>query len=60
MAQAAEAVKTLKHYVGGAWVDSTGDSVRSIVSPVTGETLAEVPDASADDIDRVCSALASG
>jgi acyl-CoA reductase-like NAD-dependent aldehyde dehydrogenase len=49
-------VRTLQNFVGGAWVDSTGDSIRPIVSPVTGETLAEVPDASAEDIDRAVAA----
>jgi succinate-semialdehyde dehydrogenase/glutarate-semialdehyde dehydrogenase len=42
--------RTLQSFVGGRWVDSTGDAVREIVSPVTGETLALVPDASADDV----------
>ena len=37
----------LQSFVGGDWVDSTGEHVREIVSPVTGETLAAVPDASA-------------
>src|SRR5205823_6166426 len=45
-----------QNFVGGEWVDSTGDSVRPIVSPVTGETLAEVPDASAADVDRAVAA----
>ena len=49
-------VRTLQNFVGGEWVDSTGDSVRPIVSPVTGETLAEVPDASAADVDRAVAA----
>src|SRR5437763_9416611 len=49
-------VRTMQNFVGGAWVDSTSDSVRSIVSPVTGETLAEVPDASVDDVDRAVAA----
>src|SRR5438309_8162314 len=49
-------VRTLRNFVGGAWVDSTSDNVRPIVSPVTGETLAEVPDASAEDIDRAVAA----
>src|SRR5438132_8709963 len=49
-------VRTLQNFVGGAWVDSTSDNVRPIVSPVTGETLAEVPDASAEDIDRAVAA----
>jgi acyl-CoA reductase-like NAD-dependent aldehyde dehydrogenase len=45
-------VRTLQNFVGGEWVASTGESVRQIISPVTGETLAEAPSASAEDIDR--------
>src|SRR5918998_3354531 len=43
-------VRTLQNFIGGDWAESTGTNVRQIVSPVTGETLAEVPDASADDV----------
>ena len=46
----ATTVRTLKNFIGGAWAESTGDNVRQIVSPVTGETLAEVPDAGPEDI----------
>src|SRR2546423_8609767 len=49
-------VRTLQNFVAGGWVDSTGDSVRPIVSPVTGETLAEVPDAARGDVDRAVAA----
>jgi succinate-semialdehyde dehydrogenase/glutarate-semialdehyde dehydrogenase len=49
-------VRTLENFVGGEWVSSTGESVRQIVSPVTGETLAEAPNASADDVDRAVAA----
>ena len=49
-------VRTLQNFVRGEWIDSTGDNVRQIVSPVTGETLAEVPDASAQDVDRAARA----
>jgi acyl-CoA reductase-like NAD-dependent aldehyde dehydrogenase len=49
-------VRTLQNFVGGEWVDSTGETFRPIVSPVTGETLAEVPDASPEDIDRAVAA----
>ena len=45
-------VRTLQNFIGGDWVESTGTNVGRIVSPVTGETLAEVPDASAEDVDR--------
>ena len=43
-------VRTLENFIGGEWVASTGDSARAVVSPVTGETLAEAPDASTDDV----------
>jgi len=49
-------VRTLQNFVGGEWVASTGDSVHEIVSPVTGETIAEVPDASVEDVDRAVAA----
>ena len=52
----ATTVRTLQNFVGGDWVESTGANVRQIVSPVTGETLAEVPDASAEDVDRAARA----
>ena len=46
----ATTVRTLQNFIGGAWAESTGENVRQIVSPVTGETLAEVPDAAQEDI----------
>src|SRR3954451_24972199 len=49
-------VRTLENFVGGEWIDSTGENMRAIVSPVTGETLAEVPDASVEDINRAVAA----
>lgn len=52
----ATTVRTLRNFVGGAWVDSTGDSVREIVSPVTGEKLADAPSASREDVDRAVAA----
>src|SRR5207302_2771824 len=52
----AATVRVLRNFVGADWAESTGESVREIVSPVTGETLAEVPDASADDVDRAVAA----
>jgi acyl-CoA reductase-like NAD-dependent aldehyde dehydrogenase len=52
----ATTVRTLQNFVGGDWVEATGDSARSIVSPVTGETLAEVPTASDEDVARAARA----
>jgi succinate-semialdehyde dehydrogenase/glutarate-semialdehyde dehydrogenase len=49
-------VRALQNFVGGDWVAATSDSVREIVSPVTGETIAEAPNASSDDIDRAVAA----
>ena len=49
-------VRKLDNFVGGDWVETTGEKVRAIVSPVTGKTLAEVADASAEDIDRAVAA----
>jgi acyl-CoA reductase-like NAD-dependent aldehyde dehydrogenase len=49
-------VRTLQNFIGGDWVESTGANVRQIVSPVTGETLAEVPDASPEDVARAARA----
>ena len=42
----ATAVKTLQNFVAGDWVEATGDDAREIVSPVTGEKLADAPNAS--------------
>lgn len=41
----ATTVKTLRNFIGGDWVEGTGDEAREIVSPVTGERLAEAPNA---------------
>src|SRR3954449_11019979 len=49
-------VRTLENFVGGEWIASTSDSARPIVSPVTGETLAEAPNASPEDVDRAVAA----
>jgi succinate-semialdehyde dehydrogenase/glutarate-semialdehyde dehydrogenase len=48
----ATTVRTLRNFIGGDWVESTGERVREIVSPVTGELVAEAPDASPEDVER--------
>jgi acyl-CoA reductase-like NAD-dependent aldehyde dehydrogenase len=50
------AVRTLDNFIGGSWVPASGDRVREIVSPVTGETIAEALDASSADVDRAVEA----
>jgi len=49
-------VRTLENFIGGAWIEATGEHVRDVVSPVTGETIAEAPDASSADVDRAVAA----
>src|ERR671924_478548 len=49
-------VRTLQNFIGGEWVAATAETAREIVSPVTGETLAEAPNASAEDVDRAVAA----
>jgi succinate-semialdehyde dehydrogenase/glutarate-semialdehyde dehydrogenase len=45
-------VRTLENFIGGEWAPATSDSSRTIVSPVSGEAIAEAPDASAQDVER--------
>jgi acyl-CoA reductase-like NAD-dependent aldehyde dehydrogenase len=42
----------LQNFIGGDWAEATGDDAREIVSPVTGEKLADAPNASEEDIRR--------
>jgi acyl-CoA reductase-like NAD-dependent aldehyde dehydrogenase len=48
----ATTVRTLQNFIGGEWVDPTGDETREIVSPATGEKLAEASSARRDDVRR--------
>jgi acyl-CoA reductase-like NAD-dependent aldehyde dehydrogenase len=52
----ATTVRTLQNFIAGEWADSTGEHVREIVSPVTGEKLADAPDASPEDVARAARA----
>jgi acyl-CoA reductase-like NAD-dependent aldehyde dehydrogenase len=52
----ATVTRTLQNFIGGEWVDSTGESSREIVSPVTGETIADAPNASDEDVARAARA----
>jgi acyl-CoA reductase-like NAD-dependent aldehyde dehydrogenase len=46
----ATVVKTLQNFIGGEWMEARSDASREIVSPVTGEKLADVPDAGPEDV----------
>ena len=52
----ATTVRTLQNFVGGDWVDAGGDEAREIVSPVTGEKLADAPNANDEDVARAARA----
>jgi 1-pyrroline dehydrogenase len=43
-------------FVGGEFVDSSTGETQAITSPATGETIAEVPKASAEDVNRAVAA----
>jgi malonate-semialdehyde dehydrogenase (acetylating)/methylmalonate-semialdehyde dehydrogenase len=46
-------VKTLKFYVNGKWEDAAGAGVHPVTNPATGEVIAQVPYATAVQVDRV-------
>ena len=52
----ATTVRTLQNFIGGDWAEATGEDSREIVSPVSGEKLADVPNASEEDIARAARA----
>ncbi len=47
-------------YIGGNWRHGEGRETHSVVNPATGETLAELPLASAADLDEALAATARG
>ncbi|HYM10847.1 MAG TPA: CoA-acylating methylmalonate-semialdehyde dehydrogenase [Bryobacterales bacterium] len=52
----ATAVRTLSFYVNGRWEEAPGRSLHPITNPATGEVIARVPYATAEDIDRAARA----
>ncbi|MDQ2983561.1 MAG: gamma-aminobutyraldehyde dehydrogenase [Actinomycetota bacterium] len=49
-------VSSYKNLVGGEWVDSSGGETMEVLNPSTGEAIAEVPRATAEDVDRAVQA----
>ncbi|HYZ11988.1 MAG TPA: gamma-aminobutyraldehyde dehydrogenase [Actinomycetota bacterium] len=45
-------VKSCKMFIGGEWVDASDGKTRKIESPATGDVIAEVPEATAEDVDK--------
>ena len=53
---ATAATETSKNYIGGEWVDATGDETFDTTNPATGETIGTFPRSSVDDVDRAVEA----
>src|SRR5881398_659777 len=49
-------VSSYKHLVGGEWVDSASGETMEVLNPATGETIAEVPRGTADDVGKAVEA----
>jgi malonate-semialdehyde dehydrogenase (acetylating)/methylmalonate-semialdehyde dehydrogenase len=50
------AVRKLKFFVNGSWEERGGSSLHPITNPATGDVIAQVPYATADDVDRTAQA----
>jgi 1-pyrroline dehydrogenase len=46
----------LHNFVGGTWVDAASGETMEVINPATGETIAEVPRSSAEDVDGAVAA----
>ena len=56
MTATATEVRTLKFFVDGQWQEAPGRTLNPITNPATGEVIARVPYATAEDIDRAARA----
>src|SRR5512133_3692991 len=45
-----------QNLVGGEWVDASGGETMEVLNPATGDVIAEVPSATAEDVDRAVQA----
>ncbi|HEY6067115.1 MAG TPA: aldehyde dehydrogenase family protein, partial [Gaiellaceae bacterium] len=45
-----------QNLIGGEWVDSSGGETMEVLNPATGETIAEVPSATAKDVENAVQA----
>ncbi len=43
-------------YIGGAWVEASGDDAVAVINPATEEVIAQVPQATVADVDRAVDA----
>jgi malonate-semialdehyde dehydrogenase (acetylating)/methylmalonate-semialdehyde dehydrogenase len=49
------AVKTLKNYIGGEWIEATSEKQEPVYNPATGEVIAYVPISGEKDVERAVS-----
>ncbi len=47
-------------YIGGTWGPSAGRGTKSVVDPATEDVLGQIPDATADDLDRALTSAEKG
>ena len=52
----ATAVQTLQNFIDGAWVDPAEGKTEPVLNPATGETIAEAPMSTAEDVNRAVAA----
>jgi betaine-aldehyde dehydrogenase len=57
-AQPTPAPRRLRNFVGGEYVDATGEGVTELVDPSTGSVVAHAPVSSPEDVDRAYQAAA--
>jgi succinate-semialdehyde dehydrogenase / glutarate-semialdehyde dehydrogenase len=59
-AAASAAYPRLRLHIDGEWIEAGNRETRPVLNPATGETIAEVPLATADDLDRALAAAEAG
>ena len=59
MTVAAPPANKLTHFINGEWTESQSSEWRDVVNPATGELLASVPLAAADDVNKAVEAAAA-
>jgi 1-pyrroline dehydrogenase len=53
---ATTALKRRQMFIGGEWVDGSGNESQQVINPATGEVIAEVPKGTQEDVDRAVAA----
>jgi 1-pyrroline dehydrogenase len=59
MTEVMDSVRTHQQFIGGSWVDSASGGKLDVVNPANGRVIAQVPQSSAEDVDRAVKAAAA-